>query len=231
MPEQSPAQSSFTRAHQPILLSAALCLCHHLGGLGRARDSFGDPRLRLCARPPPCLSTLRAAAAGRQEEGRSAVPTCFWGTPRTSRGPGLWGEGPGARPVPHSLCSLSPPVTRSGSSHPWVPRVAGPPPSCTAAGTCSAARWPLGSSWGSSPPPQSLPFPAHHPELPQVRGWRVCSSQDWGRESSEARTRRPRGGGRSMLGRACLHPPSCGSRGPVWVWALLPEPCPRARGS
>lgn len=163
MSEQSPAQRSFTRARQPIPLSAALCLCHHLGGLGRARDSSGDPRLPLCARPPPCLFTVRAAAAGRQEEGRSAVPTCFWGTPRTSRGQRLWGEGRGTRPIPHSLCSLSPPVTRSSSSHPWVPRATGPPSSCTARGNLFSSTLATGLFLGLVSPSPVSPFSSPSP--------------------------------------------------------------------
>lgn len=126
------------------------------------------------------------------------------------------------------------------------PAVRWPPdPSCASfpSPSCITARAPAQQCAGHQtlPAPRFLQlgfllpslslFQIHHPELAQVRGWRVCSSQDWGRESSEARTQRPRRGGRMVLGMSLPAPLSCGPRGPVWVWALLPEPCSRAQGS
>lgn len=164
--------------------------------------------------------------------------TCFWGTPRTSRGQGLWGEGQGGQ-----ACPAQPLLSVTACHQEWLQLPSGslgrraPSPSCTTARapaqqcaghrTLPAARF---LQLGFFLPSLSL-FQIHHPELAQVRGWRVCSSQDWDRESLEARTQRPRGGGRRILGMSLPAPPSCGPRGPVWVWVLLPEPCPRARGS
>lgn len=180
-------------------------------------------------RPVCSLSELLPPGA-RRKAGLQCRPASgeLPGLPE-DRGCGARGGGPGLSRTASALCHRPSPGAAPATR--GFPGPQGPLPAALRAGTCSAARWPLGSSWGSFPPPQSLPFPAHHPELAQVRGWRVCSSQDWGRESLEARTRRPRGGGRSMLGTSLPAPPSCGSRGPVWVWALLSEPCPRAWGS
>lgn len=169
-------------------------------------------------------------------------------------GMGMGGRGCGGRRIGENQARMGGGSLKAGQvcSPPHLqclstcPAVSWPPdPSCGSfpSPSCITARAPAQQCAGHQtlPAPRFLQlgfllpslslFQIHHPELAQVRGWRVCSSQDWGRESSEARTQRPRRGGRMVLGMSLPAPLSCGPRGPVWVWALLPEPCSRAQGS
>ena len=102
----------------------------------------------------------------------------------------------------------------------WVARA--PAQQCAGHQTLPAARF---LQLGFFLPSLSL-FQIHHPELAQVRGWRVCSSQDWGRESLEVRMQRPRGGGRSILGMSLPAPPSCRPRGPCGCGCFSQSPAP-----